>query len=200
MFEIDFHWESFQMTTTPLLGLIRLHNSQKFDLCTFSKWCLTLFEFDRVPAKCAHLVPKFAMFELVFHSKSSEMPQTSLLGLVILHYSQKFDPYTFLGWCVRPFVFDKSQEKTVLVHNFVTFEVGFHSQGLKTPTTLSLDPFKLRYCQKTDPCTFLRWYVRVFEIERLLERMQFQYTICYVWDWIQLRKLWNDYNDTFGSN
>ena len=37
MFEIEFNSESFGMTITLLLGLNRLHNSQNFDLCTFSK-------------------------------------------------------------------------------------------------------------------------------------------------------------------
>ena len=126
MFEIDFHWESSQMTTTPLLGLIRLRNSQKFDLCTFSKWCLTLFEFDRVPAKSAHLVPKFVMFELVFLSESPTITTTLLLGLVMLHYSQKCDPYTFLGWYVRLLLFDKYPEKTAfLIHIFAVWG-NFH--------------------------------------------------------------------------
>ena len=112
MFEIDFHWESSQMTTTPLLGLIRLRNSQKFDLksknCTFS-----------TQLKSAHLVPKFAMFELVFLSESPTITTTLLLGLVMLHYSQKCDPYTFLGWYVRLLLFDKYPEKTAfLIHIF----------------------------------------------------------------------------------
>ena len=52
-------------------------------------------EFDRLLKKPL-LVPKLAMFELVFHSESLKMPTTLLLGLVILRFSQKFEPYTFL--------------------------------------------------------------------------------------------------------
>ena len=50
-------------------------------------------EFDRLPKK---LLLVLAMFELVFHSESLKMPTTLLLGLVILRFSQKFEPYTFL--------------------------------------------------------------------------------------------------------
>ena len=168
MFELVFHSESLKMPTTLVLGLVILGYSQKFDPYTFLRWCVRIFVFDRLPDKTAILVPTFVMFELVFHSESLKVPTTLLLGLVILGYSQKFDPYTFLRWCVRIFVFDRLGTKiAVLSGNFVMFELVFHSESLKMPTTLLLGLVILGYSQKFDPYTFLRWCVRIFVFDRL---------------------------------
>ena len=70
MFELVFHSESLKMPSTLLLSLVIFGYSQKFDPYTFLRWCVCLFEFDRLPEKTARLVPKFAMFDLVFHSES----------------------------------------------------------------------------------------------------------------------------------
>ena len=171
MFDLVFHSESLQLPKTLLLGLIILGYSQKFDPYTFLRWCVCLFEFDRLPEKTARLVPKFAMFDLVFHSESLQLPKTLLLGLIILGYSQKFDPYTFLRWCVCLFEFDRLPEKTALpVPKFAMFDLVFHSESLQLPKTLLLGLIILGYSQKFDPYTFLRWCVCLFEFDRLPEK------------------------------
>ena len=171
MFDLVFHSESLELPKTLLLGLIILGFSQKFDPYTFLRWCVCLFEFDRLPETTARLVPKFAMFDLVFHSESLELSKTLLLGLIILGFSQKFDPYTFLRWCVCLFEFDWSPEKTAfLVPKFAMFELVFHSESLKMPSTLLLSLAIFGYSQKFDPYTFLRWCVCLFEFDRLPEK------------------------------
>ena len=48
------------------------------------------------------------------------------------------------------------QKKTAcLVHNFVKFEEGFHSESLISFTTLLFDPLILHYSQKLDPYAVL---------------------------------------------